>query len=347
MCFRRDHKWKESQDKVSKDNKEVKDKKQTKADDRQRLKAEIKKKRQKKQSKLTKKNDRRKAEDRKKIDNKKDISVQATSKQEISKQEQPCKKGSAWSREQKKFLLKQLIHRDFKSRYKRAVLGVLWSMLSPLLFFAAQAIVFSFLFDRGEHYISYLITGNIVYHYFTDATTNSMFSLQSNGGIISKIKVDKQIFLFSRSISCLINFVLTLIIMFSIVAIDKMPFHWDFFLLIFPIACMFFLNMGLGYILSAMFVFFKDTQYLYNLFTRILLYFSAIFYRLDRFPDNFQQLFFINPVYCYIYYFRSIIIDNTIPSLFVHGLCIGFPIVFMLIGKLVYKLNDNRFAYYF
>lgn len=276
-----------------------------------------------------------------------EINKQDTSKQEKSKQDKQRNNSSSWSHEQKKFLLKQLIHRDFKSRYKRAVLGVLWSMLSPLLFFAAQAIIFSFLFDRGEHYISYLITGNIVYHYFTDATTNSMFSLQANGGIISKIRVDKQIFLFSRSISCLINFVLTLIIMFSIVAIDRMPFHWDFFLLIFPVACMFFLNMGLGYILSAMFVFFKDTQYLYNLFTRILLYFSAIFYRLDRFPENLQQLFFINPVYCYIYYFRSIIIDNAIPSLFVHGLCIGFPIVFMLIGKLVYKLNDNRFAYYF
>ena len=100
------------------------------------------------------------------------------------------KNSNAWNFEQKKFLLKQLIHRDFKSRYKRAALGVLWSMLSPLLFFAAQAIIFSFLFDRGEHYISYLITGNIVYHYFTDGTTNTMFSLQANGGIISKIKVN-------------------------------------------------------------------------------------------------------------------------------------------------------------
>lgn len=254
---------------------------------------------------------------------------------------------SAWSVEQKKFLLKQLIYRDFKSRYKKAALGVLWSMLSPLLFFAAQAIVFSVLFDRGEHYISYLITGNIVFHYFTDATTNSMFALQANGGIISKIKVDKQIFLFSRSISCLINFGLTMIIMFTIVAIDKMPFHLNFFILIYPIVCMFFLNMGLGYILSALFVFFKDTQYLYSLFTRLLLYFSAIFYRIDRFPESVQNLFYINPVYCYICYFRSIIIDNTIPPLFIHGLCIGFPILFMLIGKLVYKLNDNRFAYYF
>ena len=257
------------------------------------------------------------------------------------------KNSNAWNFEQKKFLLKQLIHRDFKSRYKRAALGVLWSMLSPLLFFAAQAIIFSFLFDRGEHYISYLITGNIVYHYFTDGTTNTMFSLQANGGIISKIKVDKDIFLVSRSVSCFINFLLTLIIMFTIIAIDRTAFHWKFFLLIYPIVCMFFMIMGIGYLLSTLFVLFKDTQYLYSLFTRVLMYFSAIFYHIERFPENLRNLFYFNPVYCYIDYFRTIIIENTYPSLLVHGLCIGFAVLFMVIGKLVYKLNDEKFAYYF
>ncbi len=257
------------------------------------------------------------------------------------------KNSSAWSFEQKKFLLKQLIRRDFKSRYKRAALGVLWSMLSPLLRFGAQAIIFTTLFNRGEHYISYLIVGNIVFHYFTDATTNTMFALQANGGIISKIKVDKNLFIFSRSISCLINFLLTLIIMFIITAIDQTPFHWNFIFLLYPIICMFFLNMGVGYILSALFVLFKDTQYLYGLFTNVLMYFSAIFYRLESFSEYSRQLFYINPVYCYIDYFRTIIIDNAIPSLFVHGLCLGFAVGFMLIGKLIYKLNDQKFVYYF
>lgn len=257
------------------------------------------------------------------------------------------KNSSAWSFEQKRFLLKQLIRRDFTSRYKRAALGVLWSMLSPLFFFVAQALIFSHFFGRGEHYISYLIIGNIVFYYFSDGTTNSMFSLQSNGGIISKIKVDKDVFLFSRSISCLMNFGLTLIIMFIIIAIDNMAFHWKFFLLLYPIICMFFMIMGIGYILSTLFVLFKDTQYLYSLFTRVLIYFSAIFYQIDRFPEELQKLFYFNPVYCYIDYFRTIIIDNVIPSLFIHGLCFGFAVLFMVIGKLVYKLNDNKFAYYF
>ena len=143
------------------------------------------------------------------------------------------KNSSAWSFEQKRFLLKQLIRRDFKSRYKRAALGVLWSMLSPLLFFLAQAFIASRFFLREEHYISYLITGNIVYFYFTDATLNEMFALQANGGIISKINVDKEIFLFSRSISCLINFLFTLIDMVIVIAIDRMPFHLNYVMLIY------------------------------------------------------------------------------------------------------------------
>ncbi|MBR6599220.1 MAG: ABC transporter permease, partial [Oscillospiraceae bacterium] len=139
---------------------------------------------------------------------------------------------------QKKFLLKQLVHRDFKSRYKRTFLGVLWSMLSPLCFFVTQAIFFSKLFGRGEHFLSYLIIGNIVFHYFSDATTNLMFSISANGGIISKINVDKRLFIYSRSISCLINFLLTMVIMFGVIAINGITFNIKFTLLIFPIVCL-------------------------------------------------------------------------------------------------------------
>ncbi len=308
---------------------------------RKELKSRIKKKRQKKYQKRVKTDERLKAKKQK------TEAKQNKKAEKLKRKEAKKKSGPVWNHEQKKFLLKQLIRRDFKSRYKRAALGVLWSMLSPLCFFAAQAVVFSKILGRGEHYIAYLITGNIVFHYFSDATTNSMFALQANGGIISKIKVDKDMFLFSRSVSCLINFFFTAAVMFFIIAIDHIPFHLNFLLLIFPVICLFFMNMGIGYILSALFVLFKDTQYLYSIFTRILIYFSAIFYYTDRFPEPLQNIFYFNPVYCYICYFRSIIIDNTIPSLFIHGLCIGFPILFMLIGKIVYKVNDNKFAYYF
>ena len=248
--------------------------------------------------------------------------------------------------QQRKFLFKQLVYRDFKSRYKRTVLGVLWSMLSPLLYFSAQALVFTFIFSRAEHYISYLITGNIVYHYFADATTQGMFALSSNAGIISKIRVPKEIFLFSKNISCFVNFLLTMIVMFSIVAVDDMEFHWKFFILVVPIALISVLNVGIGYILSAMFVFFKDIQHLYSIVCRLLIYFSAIFYYVESFPDWIRKLFWLNPLYCYIYYFRQIVVYDTVPGFWVHFLCVLYPLVFIIIGKMIYKVYDNKFAYY-
>lgn len=248
---------------------------------------------------------------------------------------------------QRKFLLKQLISRDFKGRYKRTVLGVMWSMLSPLIFFVVQALIFTFIFKRTEHYITYLIVGNVVFHYFTDATTQGMFSITANAGIISKIKLPKEIFLYSKSISCFINFLMTLIIMFIVVAIDKMPFHPIFFALVIPMILLFFMNMGVSYILSAFHVFFKDTQYLYSIVTRILVYISAIFYSIELFPQNIQKLFYLNPVYCYIDYFRTIIMEKQFPAWYVQVLCIIYPIVFIAIGKIIYKKYDKKFAFYF
>ncbi len=242
--------------------------------------------------------------------------------------------------------MKQLISRDFKSRYKRTFLGVLWSMLSPLFTFTAQAVVFSFLLKRREHYISYLITGNIVFHFFKDATSQGMHALSGNSGIIANINIKKDYFIISKNISCFINFLLTWIIMCVILIADKMPFHLNFFFLLYPTVCLFFMNLGIGYILSTLQTFFNDTEYFYNIFTSILVYFSAIFYNIESFPEKYRVLFFYNPVYPYIHYYRAIIINNTIPGLCESLFCLMYAIIFMCFGMASYRINNNRFAYY-
>ena len=248
---------------------------------------------------------------------------------------------------QRRFLLKQLIRRDFQARYKRAFLGVIWSMLSPLLQFVTQALVFSYFFRRGEHFISYLIVGNIIYHYFSDATEHSMFVFTANIGILSRIRIDKRLLLISKNIACLLNFMLTMLIMFAIVLIDGIQPDVIWLCIAYPVFCLFFFHMGIGYILSTLHVFFRDTQYFYGLIIRNLMYFSAIFYRVSVFPEDIRRLFFYNPVYCYIYYFRSVIIDRAIPSLEVHALCFLYAFVFFLIGNAVYAANHQRFFNYY
>lgn len=245
------------------------------------------------------------------------------------------------------FLFEELVKRDFKQKYKRTVLGMGWSILSPLLTLLVLQFVFGFYFGRTiPHYTIYLFCGNLLFAYYKESTTSGMNSLMSNAGIFSKINVPKYLFLFSKNVSSLINFSLTMLIFFVFVFFDGLPFTWKFLLLLFPAACLIIFNLGMGLILSAMFVFFRDISYLYNVFTMLLMYASAIFYDISIVPERFQFIFYLNPVYCYIAYFRSIVIDGAIPSGEFHFLCLGYALAAFLVGGLIYKKNNHKFLYY-
>ena len=255
---------------------------------------------------------------------------------------------STWYKLKKhRFLFEELVKRDFQKKYKRTILGMLWSLLSPLFMLTVMALVFTQFFGRSTpHYIVYMFAGNLVYSYFKDATSGGMGSLMANAGIFTKVNVPKYLFLLSRNVSALINFALTLVIFFLFVAIDGIAFSWRFFLLLYPIVCLVVFNIGVGLVLSAMFVVFRDIQYLYDIFTLALMYFSAIFYTIDSYAQNFQILFYLNPVFVYITYFRRIVIEGTIPGVYIHGLCALYALVALLIGGFIYRKYNYRFLYY-
>ena len=245
------------------------------------------------------------------------------------------------------FLFEELVKRDFKARYKRATLGILWSLLGPLLQLLVMALIFTHFFGRTTpHFIIYLFAGKLVFLCFKDATSAGMQSLMANAGIITKIKTPKYIFLLSKNVSALINFLLTLIIFFIFVAADGIAFHPRFIFLLYPILCLMLFNIGVGLFLSAIFVFFKDTQYLYDIFTMMVMWLSAIFYPIDRFSYQVQQLFMLNPIFTYIQYFRSVVIDGTVPSLTFHAICGFYALAAFVIGSWVYKRYNYRFVYY-
>lgn len=245
------------------------------------------------------------------------------------------------------FLFEELVKRDFKKKYKRTVLGMLWSVLSPLFQLLVMSIVFTKLFGRGmEHYTIYLFSGNLLFAFFKESTTSGMHSLMQNANIIKKINLPKYIFLLSKEVSSCINFGLTLIIYFLFVVIDGVPITWRFLMLLYPIVFMLLFNIGFGFILSAMFVLFKDIQYLYDVFTLMLMYLSAVFYTTDVFSPVMQKLFYCNPIYCYITYFRNIVLYQTIPSIALHILCAVYAVAALAIGCIVYKKLNYKFVYY-
>ncbi len=248
---------------------------------------------------------------------------------------------------QYQFLFEELVKRDFKKKYKRTVLGMFWSILSPLLQLFVMAIVFTQFFGRNTpHYIIYLFSGNLFYTFFRESTKGGMQSLMHNASIIKKINLPKYIFLLSKEVSSCINFLLTLVVYFLFIAIDGVPFTWRFFLMIYPIIFLLIFNIGCGMILSALFVFFKDVEYLYDIFTMLLMYLSAIFYTVDSFSETIQRIFYINPLYDYITFVRQIVIDATVPPVWLWLLCAGYALVALVLGCVIYKKENYKFLYY-
>ena len=247
-----------------------------------------------------------------------------------------------------RFLFEELVKRDFKKKYKRTVLGMLWSLLSPLLSLAVMALIFTQFFGRTtEHYVIYLFCGNLLYSYFNDATTGGMRSLIANAAIFTKVDVPKYMFLLSRNVQAFINFCLTIVIFLIFIILEPgLSIRWNFLCLIYPIACITVFNMGVGMVLSALYIFFRDIEYLYSIFTMLLMYLSAIFYNISVYPQHIQYLFYLNPVYVYIRYFRKIVIENTIPLFSFHLLCAFYAVVMLLLGCWFYKKYNHKFLYY-
>ena len=245
------------------------------------------------------------------------------------------------------FLFTELTKRDFKLKYKGTILGMFWSVLSPLLQLLVMRMVFTQFFGRNTpYYTTYLFSGLIVYNFYSEATKGSMGALLSNRSIISKIKVSKYLFILSRNISSVINFLIILVIYILFAAMDGITFRWSFFMLAYPVALLPVFCIGVGMVVSALQVFFRDTSYLYSIFLILLRYMSAVFYHVESYPMDVQRLFLLNPVFAFIKYFRVVVINGQIPSFQYHLLLLLYSILAVAIGGLIYKKNNQRFNYY-
>lgn len=246
-----------------------------------------------------------------------------------------------------KFLFEELVKRDFKQKYKRTALGMAWSVLNPLLTLLVMRLVFTQFFGRNTpHYTTYLFAGNLIFSYYREATSGGMNALMANAHIFTKINVPKYLFLLSKSVSAIINFGLTLAVFFIFVAIDRVPFSWSFFAVLYPICTLTLFNLGVGMVLSALYIFFRDIKYIYDIFTMLLMYMSAIFYQVDGYPAWVQRVFLLNPVYCNIKYVRVVVLEGHLPSLAFHGLLLLYAAAALAAGAIIYKTQNQKFLYY-
>ena len=255
-----------------------------------------------------------------------------------------------------KFLLSQLVIRDFKVKYKRSVLGVLWSVLYPLLMMMVMAIVFSNMFKfsmEGVNYLVYLMSGLVIFNYFSEATNNAMGAIFGNASLINKVYIPKYIFPVAKCIFVGINFLFSLIPLFLITwfsgnVVDGTKCYINIYYLWLPFIylCVFMFTIGIGYILATVSVFLRDMIYMWGIAITILNYFTPIFYSITILPDYLQNIFRLNPLYMYINATREILLFSTAPQPVYLLACFGIGFVTMIIGLAIFKRKQDKFVYY-
>ena len=245
-----------------------------------------------------------------------------------------------------KFLLSQLVSRDFKTKYKRSILGVLWSLLNPLLTMAVQYIVFCELFRWDiNHFAVYLLIGTVMFNFFSESTGQALTSITGNAGLITKVYLPKYIFPVSRVLSSCINLGFSLIVLYVIIFASGLRLNIYHLLLPFPFLCIIMFSIGMGLILSSLMVFFRDMQFLYSIIIVLWMYLTPLFYPESIVPARFIWIMKCNPLYHFIRYARNIILDNSIPTFRAHMICLLFAVGVLLIGLGVFKKTQNRFIF--
>ncbi len=245
-------------------------------------------------------------------------------------------------------LIKELVSRDLKLKYRRSFLGYLWSILNPLLIMIIMTMVFSRMFNRNiENYAVYLIIGRTLFDFMTNSTSQAMVSIRTNYALIKKVYIPKYVFPLAKVTSGMVDCVFSLGALLIVMIFTRTPLSPYFLLFPFVILQVYIFSCGLGFFLAQGVVFFRDLQYIYKAVTTAWMYLTPIFYPVEQLPEQLQWLVIhVNPLYAYIAQFRTLVLDRTFPEpwLVVAG-CV-WAVAMMLFGMITFKRSQDKFILY-
>lgn len=246
-----------------------------------------------------------------------------------------------------RYLLTELVKRDIKIKYRRSVLGIFWSFMEPLLFMIVLTVIFSTIFKHSiDNYPVFLLTGRLAFTFFSSGSSASMNSITGNASTIKKLYVPKYIFTLGITLSNLVTFLLSFIVLFMVMIATQAPFTPFIFLAVIPTILLLIFTIGVGLILATYTVFFRDIKHLYGVFTTLLLYGSAVFFPASIIPEQFQIFLQLNPLFVYIELFRDAFLYGTWfdPFQITYGTVVALSA--MAIGIFVFYKNQDRFILY-
>ncbi len=244
-----------------------------------------------------------------------------------------------------KYLLANLVSRDLKVKYRRSVLGILWSLLNPILMMLVMSAVFSTIFKNSIAYFPlYLICGQTLFGFFTEATNGALSSVVGSSMLVKKVYIPKYIFPLEKVLFAFVNLLFSLAAVVVICLVFRLPASWTMLLAPVPIVGLLLFSTGIGLLLAVCDVFFRDIAHLYGVLTTILTYLTPLFYSPELLEGSFiYDVVMLNPLTTYVMYFRNVVIYNTLPTLRDNLVCFGWGIGALVLGLLFFKSKQDKF----
>lgn len=254
---------------------------------------------------------------------------------------------AVWLIHKYQFLMKQLVSRDFKIKYKRSILGALWSFVNPLLMMSVQYVVFSTIFQADiQNYPVYLLAGIVLFNFFSESTNISLYAITGNAGLITKVYVPKYVYPVSKVVSTSIHLLISLIPLWMMSFATGVKVTKAWLLIPFDLLFLFTFCLGIGFMLSAAMVFFRDMQFIWSVFSMVLTYATPIFYPESILPDAWIGLLGLNPMYHFIQFFRKIILEGISPQPREYLICTCISCAFLAAGIWMFRKLQDKFIFY-
>ena len=243
-------------------------------------------------------------------------------------------------------LLTLLVSKIIKTRYKRSVLGVAWTLLNPLLNMAVMTVAFSAVFQTTvEYYPVYVLTGLLWWNFFTQTTTYAMSSLVWGGGLLKRVYVPRTIFAVSSIAHGIINLVLSLSVLFAIMLIVGHPFHATLWFLPVPILLLAAFSLGVALFMSTLAVFFVDVVDIFAVVLQAWFFLTPIIYPPEIFPEKYAWFLRVNPVNHLLETFRAPIMRGVLPDATTLAVAAGSSLFILALGWWIFTRKADEFAY--
>lgn len=277
-----------------------------------------------------------------------------------------------------RYLFQEIVRKNVKLQYRNSYLGMFWTFLQPLLTMIVLTVVFSQIFSKASlikyiiNYPVYLLTGRLLYEFFTQSTKRAMRSIRNSASVIKKVYVPKYVYPVSNTASTFVTSSISMLVLVFVMAFfmirqvvaaggdmsvlldpDKLHFSWTMLLAFVPFILCGLLSLGAGMILSVLNVFFKDVEYIYDVFCTIIFYMTPIMYCKEQIKSSFMLFIFkINPLYSIVDLFRGCVLFGNLFTVS-HGwamhyfheflYALVFSIVLCIIGFIFFYKKQDKF----